>query len=261
MTSRSENNRLACTVAYEGGGFEGWQVQPGKRTVQGEVEKALGVLCDEAPPRIHGSGRTDTGVHARGQVFHVDPLRSYPAEKWLTALNGVLPADIRVMKVREVNPDFHARFSALRKQYRYFVYNAPVMPPELRHVRCPVRQPLNRNAMREAAGLLQGEHDFLSFSASRGKPERTTVRTLYRMEIREEREELCMIAEADGFMYKMVRQLAGALIRVGLEELSPADIRKLLAQPERSHRAPTAPANALFLWNVDYPDWSSHDPL
>jgi tRNA pseudouridine38-40 synthase len=252
MTSTSENKRLACTVAYDGAGFQGWQVQPGKRTVQEEIEKAFAVICDTPPPRIHGSGRTDTGVHARGQVFHVDPGRALTPDKWLEALNGSLPPDIRIMAVQEVAANWHARFDALSKQYRYFIYQAPVMPPELRGVRHHVRKSLDSARMNEAAALLQGKHDFLSFSANRGKPEQTTLRDLMECRLEIAGPEICLIARADGFMYKMVRQLAGALLRVGLGELSPQDIQTLLEQPERNHLAPTAPPQALFLWEVVY---------
>src|SRR5690606_15034566 len=127
--------------------------------------------------------------------------------------------------------NFHARFDARRKQYRYFIYHAPVMPPDLRNFRHHVRKDLHLEKMREAALWLQGKHDFLSFSANRGKPEQSSVRTLFRLDVTEDGEEICLIAEADGFMYKMVRQLAGALLRVGLGELSPLDIQQLLDQP------------------------------
>lgn len=252
MTSASENKRLAFTVAYDGTDFQGWQVQPDKRTVQDEIEKAFGVICNGPPPRIHGSGRTDTGVHARGQVFHVNPACALPAEKWMVALNAILPPDIRIMGGREVPPDWHARFQAVSKQYRYFIYQAPVMPPELRGVRHHVRKILNVENMRQAAALLQGRHDFLSFSANRGKPEQTTVRHLMECRLVVEGPEICLIACADGFMYKMVRQLAGALLRVGLGELDLAAVRKLLTHPVRNHLAPTAPPQALFLWQVRY---------
>lgn len=252
MTSTSASKRLAVTVAYDGTDFQGWQVQPGKRTVQGEIEQALGRICDAPPPRIHGSGRTDTGVHARGQVFHMDPPRLLAAEKWQEALNGVLPPDIRIMAVRGVPADWHARFDACSKAYRYFMYQAPVMPPELRRVRYHVRKPLDLAAMHEAAALLEGRHDFLSFSANRGKPELSTVRELMTCRLEVAGPEICLIARADGFMYKMVRQLAGALLRCGRGELSLPELQGLLDRPERSHEAPTAPPQGLFLWEVDY---------
>jgi len=240
------------TLAYDGGEFQGWQVQPGVRTVQGEVERAFSKLAGGAEVRIHGSGRTDTGVHARGQVFHVDPPRAYTAEKWREALNGILPENVRVMRVREVSPEFHARYDARGKQYRYFIHNAPVVPPDLRGVRLGVRSPLDVAAMREGASALIGTHDFKSFSANRGGGEESTVRTLRRLEWIQEDETLCLLAEADGFLYRMVRQLAGALLRTGLGQLSPSDLRRLLRNPVRGNEAPTAPARGLFLWKVFY---------
>ncbi|MEX2606935.1 MAG: tRNA pseudouridine(38-40) synthase TruA [Kiritimatiellia bacterium] len=259
MTFSSDNNapvssarRLAMTVAYDGTDFQGWQMQPDRRTVQEVIERAIGHISDGAPPRIHGSGRTDTGVHARGQVFHVDTHRDYSEVKWREALNGVLPGDVRILEVKQVASDFHARFDALSKQYRYFIYTHPVMPPDLRRYRLHVRTPLNVGAMVRAAEVLLGEHDFRSFSANRGREEETTVRTLHRLDLEREGQDLCLIAEADGFMYKMVRQLAGALIRTGLEELTVDDIQTLLDKPERNHQAPTAAPQALFLWKVLY---------
>ncbi|MGA0333711.1 MAG: tRNA pseudouridine(38-40) synthase TruA [Kiritimatiellia bacterium] len=261
MTSIPENKRFAATVAYDGAAFAGWQVQPGKRTVQGEIEKALGQLENSAPPRIHGSGRTDTGVHARGQVFHVDLHRNFSPPQLQKALNGILPEDIRIPDLRSVSPEFHARYDVVRKQYRYFVYNAEVMPPELRFTRHRIRKTLDLEGMRTAAALLQGEHDFLSFSANRGKPEQSTVRKLSRLEWTGQGPEFCLIAEADGFLYKMVRQLAGALLRVGLGELEISELSELIRHPVRNHLAPTAPPQALFLWQVHYADWRSNDDL
>jgi len=250
---------MAATVAYDGTDFQGWQVQPDTRTVQSEIEKALAVLNGGKSPRIHGSGRTDTGVHARGQVFHFDPLRMMTPEKWKSALNGLLPEDIRILKVVEVSPDFHARFDAVKKQYRYFIYMEEVMPPELRKIRHHVRSLLDLEAMRKGAGVLQGAHDFRSFSANRGKPETSTLRNVMTLRLEGEAPELCLIAEADGFLYKMVRQLAGALLRIGLGELSLGELENLLRYPDRNHLAPTAPPQALFLWQVTYPGGSRHE--
>lgn len=254
MTLSSESKRLAVTVAYDGEKFQGWQVQPGMRTVQDEIEKAFGVICAGEKPRIHGSGRTDAGVHARGQVFHVDPERVCPKEKWMEALNGLLPADVRVMDVNVVSPDFHARFDAVSKEYRYFIFQGPVLPPEIRRIRHHVRKELDVEKMCRAATLLQGEKDFLSFSANRGKPEESTVRTIMECRFTGGAPEYCFTVKADGFLYKMVRQLAGALLRVGRGEMSLPEFQKLLDQPVRNHLAPTAPPQALFLWEVLYPE-------
>lgn len=259
MTSSSDDNpsappprRLAMTVAYDGTDFQGWQVQPDTRTVQEEIETALARISDGVRPRIHGSGRTDTGVHARGQVFHVDSSRDYTESKWREALNGVLPEDVRILDVKAVAADFHARFDALSKQYRYFIHNHAVLPPDLRRYRLHVRSPLDVERMQQAAARLCGEHDFRSFSANRGREDESTVRTLRDLRLEINGAEMCLIAEADGFLYKMVRQLAGALIRTGLGELTLEDIQELLDRPARGHQAPTAAPQALFLWRVMY---------
>jgi tRNA pseudouridine38-40 synthase len=242
------------TAAYDGTDFQGWQVQPGARTVQEEIEKALGGVHEGIRPRIYGSGRTDTGVHARGQVFHVDSRRGYSEPKWREALNGLLPTDIRILDVKRAAPDFHARFSAVSKQYRYFMYNHAVMPPDLRRYRLHVRAPMNVEAMQQATNRLRGERDFYSFSANRGREEQSTVRNLHQLRLEIDGPEICMVAEANGFLYKMMRQLAGVLVRVGLGELTVDDVQKLLDKPERNHQAPTALPQALYLWRVTYPE-------
>lgn len=253
MSDPLPSPRMAFTVAYDGTDFQGWQGQPGLRTVQGEIETSMSRIADGVFARVHGSGRTDAGVHARGQVFHVDsPRPAFPPDKWAHALNGTLPPDIRIVEAKAVAPDFHARFDAIGKEYRYFVYNAPVLPPEMRRTRLHLRQPLSLDALREAAEVLLGTHDFKSFSANRGFPETSTVRTLRRLEWQVDGPEFCLRVEADGFLYKMVRQLTGALLRAGRGELSAADLHRMLDQPLRDHRAPTLPPQGLFLWRVMY---------
>lgn len=243
--------RIACLTAYDGTEFQGWQVQPGARTVQSELEAALARLEPEFP-RIQGSGRTDAGVHALGQVFHVDVSRDYSPEKWREAFNGLLPEDIRILSVQPVEESFHARFSAVGKEYRYFLHTGPVYPPTLRHVRHSIRHPLDLEKMHQAAQELTGTHDFRSFSAVRVEADEDTVRTLRRLELFSEGEEMVITAEAEGFLYKMVRQLVGALLRVGKGEMSLEDLRRLRDEPRISHDAPSAPAKGLFLWRVAY---------
>lgn len=248
--------RFFVTVAYDGTAFQGWQVQPGARTVQSEIESSLARVSRGKPTRVHASGRTDTGVHARGQVVHFDsPRGDFDAPTWRRALNGVLPHDIRAMEVREVPPGFHARFSALHKEYRYFVHTGEVMPPDLRHTRLHEPRPLDVKTMSEACGLLRGEHDFTSFSAVRGHPGENGTRTLHEFTLREDAGGFCFLAVANGFLYKMVRQLVGALLRVGRGELAVADIARLLAEPARTPATVTAPPQGLFLWRVTYPEF------
>ena len=246
------STRLKCTVAYEGSEFQGWQVQPGARTVQQVLEDAFATLQAGTSLRIHGSGRTDAGVHARGQVFHVDVERVYSLDKWREALNAVLPRDVQILEASEVGGDFHARFDARDKEYRYFLWTGPVCPPDLRRVRHHVRVPLNLEAMQQACALLRGEHDFRSFSAVRVDVEEDTVRDVQVLDLVSSGEELILTAKAPGFLYKMVRQLMGALLRVGKGELTLEDLQDLLDHPRVGHEAPSAPAQGLFLWQVRY---------
>lgn len=250
--------RLLLTTAYDGTAFSGWQVQPGKRTVQGEIESALSGLANNAEVRIHASGRTDTGVHARGQTFHFDPPRpDFSCDQWVRALNGTLPDDIRILRARPVPETFHARFDVLRKEYRYFLFHGPVMPPELRFTRLHVRPGLNPDAIRAACALLTGEHDFRAFSAIRDNPGENTVRRLDTLELLTGDDLWTLRAVAGGFLYRMVRQLTGTLLRVGRGELTPEDVARLLEAKERTPATVSAPPHGLFLWHVTYPDTES----
>ena len=251
--------RYRLTVAYDGGPFEGWQVQGDRPTVQ----KALGDACAElngGEVMPMGSGRTDTGVHARGQVAHVD-LPKRPSEKWLLGLNAVLPGSIRVLAVEEAAAGFHARFDATGKEYRYHAWCGAVPLPWLTPVRWVRRDQPDVAAMQAAANRLIGEHDFAAFSASRGVPDENTVRRIDLFEVTQEGPELLIRVRGNGFLYKMVRSLVGFLFRVGEGGLAPADVGRLLAAGERTHEVPTAPAQGLFLWRVDYggPDLPQSD--
>ena len=169
--------RYRITVAYDGGAYAGWQVQPHHRSIQGELERALRELTQQSP-RVHGSGRTDTGVHARGQVAHFDLCGRYVPAKLQLGLNALLNPDIRVMALRPAAPDFHARFSATGKTYRYFIWSGPVLPPDLRRYWTHARRPLDTAAMRAAAARLVGRQDFAAFSANPNREIGGTVRHL-----------------------------------------------------------------------------------
>ena len=242
--------RYRLTVAYDGGPFEGWQVQGERPTVQ----KALSDACRElnggnVVPM--GSGRTDTGVHARGQVAHVD-LPARPSDKWLAGFNAVLPEAIRVRKVEEVGADFHARFDATGKEYRYHAWCGEVPVPWLAPYRWVRRDQPDVAAMQVAAQRLIGEHDFAAFSASRGLADENTVRCVDLFEVAQEGPEMVIRVHGNGFLYKMVRSLVGFLFRVGEGALVPEDADRLLAACVRTHEVPTAPAQGLVLWRVDY---------
>ena len=249
-------SRVLMTVAYDGTAFQGWQIQARARTVQLEIETALAKICGGDSVRIHGSGRTDSGVHARGQRFHFDsPRTGFTPETWQRALNGNLPFDVRILDACGVDDDFHARFDVCAKEYRYFLRTHRIMLPELRHVRVLEPRPLDLERMRAAAALLVGTHNFTAFSAERGDGSAVDpVRTLTTLEVTTLPEDTLMIrAVAPGFLYKMVRQITGALLRVGRGELSLSRIEDLLSSPIRTGDTPTAPAHGLFLWRVRYP--------
>ena len=245
-------NVYRLTIAYDGTEFAGWQTQPGERTIQDELEKALAVLFRE-PIRVHSSGRTDRGVHARAQEAHFAATHPFVSVRKLRyALNAILPDTIRILRVAEMDEAFHARFSAVGKEYRYFIWNGEVMPPFLRHYRLHVRRPLDIDAMRRAADVLKGTHDFAAFTANPNREVETTVRTLRELAVVKKGHEVVIRAEADGFLYKMVRSLAGGLVRVGSGELTPEDIARILASCERTARIPSALPEGLFLWKVYY---------
>ncbi len=243
--------RFRATVAYDGTDFCGWQIQPDKRTVQGELETALEPLAG-TPTRIFCSGRTDTGVHAVGQVVHFDLATPRSEDQLFRGWNSRLPDDVRVMQVRRAAATFDARFSATGKEYRYFIRNEEVCPPHLRRMRCAVREPLDLKAMRAAAAALEGRHDFAAFCANPGYEREGTVRNVYRLRVLRQGPDVVLVACGEGFLYRMVRSLAGFLIRVGRGQLPPETASDLIASRERTAVVPTAPACGLFLWRVRY---------
>jgi tRNA pseudouridine38-40 synthase len=238
-------------VAYDGTAYAGWQVQPGAQTIQGALEAALKQITGETT-RVQCSGRTDAGVHSIGQVAHFDLAKLYALDKLQLSLNAVLPEDIRVPELRRARADFHARFSPKGKEYRYFIWNSPVMPPHLRHHHYLVRKPLDVAAMRRAAALLVGKQDFVSFSANPNREISGTVRHLHGLAVTRRGHAVVIRASGDGFLYKMVRSLAGFLIRVGAGDLPPESARTILESKLRTATVPTAPPQGLFLWKVFY---------
>lgn len=243
--------RHRITVSYDGTSYGGWQIQPNTPTIQEEIEKAIKTITGETV-RVHGSGRTDAGVHARGQVAHFDLAKALPLTSLARGLNALLPDAIRVVNARHVQPDFHARHSAVRKEYRYFIWNAPVVPPFLRLYRTQVRGRLDETRMRAAAASLVGEHDFAAFTANPTRPVAGTVRTLTRLHVKRRGSEWVIIASGTGFLYKMVRSLAGLLIRVGQGDLGGEEVAAILDSKVRTAEVPTAPARGLTLWRVWY---------
>lgn len=246
--------RLRLVVAYDGTAYVGWQLQPEGVSVQLRLEEALGRLFQPAP-RVHSSSRTDTGVHALGMVVHFDVPRvqwRMEPRKLVLAANAHLPEDIRVMEAARVRPDFHARFDASGKQYRYTVWNAAAENPLLRTQAWHVPRALDLRPMRQAAGLLVGRHDFAAFSATPGYARRTTVRTVTRCDVLRSGPRLTFVIEADGFLYKMCRGIVGTLVQVGMGRIPAEAILPMLAAGDRRLGGMTAPALGLMLWKVHY---------
>jgi tRNA pseudouridine38-40 synthase len=243
--------RYKITVSYDGTDYAGWQLQPNHVTVQQQLETAIRNISGETT-KVHGSGRTDQGVHARKQVAHFD-LHKTPAPQSLKkGLNALLPGNIRIIKAEKKDPSFHARKSTTSKEYRYFIWNAEIMPPFLRKYRTHVTNPLDIASMNRAASYLVGKYDFAAFSANPNRVVQSTVRSLKDLKIRKKGNEIVIIAAADGFLYKMVRSLAGFLIRVGDGSIPPTETSTILSSATRTARVPTAPPEGLFLWNVVY---------
>lgn len=243
--------RLKCEIAYDGTDFSGWQIQPNGRTVQGVVEAALARIHKGCPVRVTASGRTDAGVHAKGQVIHFDSRFTIPEEGWKQALNTLLPDDIVVHSIRYVHDDFHARFDVVKKEYRYRVLLTSE-PDVFRH-RYTYHVPFDLDVahMNEAAKMLVGSHDFSSFCAA-GSAVKSKVRELKTVDIIENEDELVFRLVGNGFLYQMVRIIVGTLLEVGCGKRLPQDITRILNEKDRNEAGPTAPGHGLTLWKVVY---------
>ncbi len=253
-------------VSYDGAEFAGWQVQPGRTTVQGALASAIGRVSGEnVLPQ--GSGRTDAGVHALAQVASFRTASVIPAENWVRALNDILPASIRVLEVTEAAPEFHARTSARAKTYRYRIHRGAICPPFLARYVWHYPYPLEESAMVAGASVVVGEHDFTSFAAV--DPERvermaagedvptsnirtTNVRTIFSSSWSREGEELIYTVRGSGFLHHMVRNLVGTFLLMGKGTVSLEDLRRILDARERTAAGPTAPASGLYLVGVEY---------
>jgi tRNA pseudouridine38-40 synthase len=265
--------RWKCLCAYDGAPFAGWQSQRGGGAIQDIIEARIKTIFGR-PIRIHASGRTDAGVHARGQVFHFDAPWRHGAAKLRAALGAGLPRAIQIKTVREAPATFHARFSATGKIYTYHIHLGDPDPFTRPYVWACAR-PLDLAAMQAAAAALRGRHDFRAFSAHRASPRATTarghrdtaghqtaahapprentVRELRQLDVTRHGARIRVTAWADGFLYKMVRSLVGALAAAGEGKMTPAQIRELLATGTRPPKLPTAPPQGLFLERVLYP--------
>jgi tRNA pseudouridine38-40 synthase len=246
--------KFKLTIAYDGTNYQGWQVQKSGIGVQQKVEEALARLFPSRPC-ARSSSRTDTGVHALGMVAHVEiPKLEFkmPDRRLLLALNACLPEDIRVLAASRCHADFHSRFDATGKQYRYTVWNHAAMNPLLRHQAWHVPGALDLPVMRSAAKLFLGRHDFKSFAGTRRYEMESTVRTLTRCDLRRNGPLLTFVIEGDGFLYRMCRGIVGTLVQVGQGKFAAAEIERMLASKDRRVAGMTAPAHGLVLWKVRY---------
>ena len=247
---------LKVVLAYDGSDFSGWQVQPDCETIQDTLASAFGRITGEKV-LPQGSGRTDAGVHALGQVATWMTSSSIPAENLIKALNDFLPPSIRVLEAAEVPADFHARKSARAKTYRYRIFRGPICPPFLARYVWHYPYPLNEGAMAQAAEFVLGEHDFTSFAAvdpERGSQQESfsNVRQIFDSSWQRTGEELVYTVRGNGFLHHMVRNLVGTFILVGKDTLSPLEVTRILEARNRSAAGATAPAGGLLLVGVEY---------
>lgn len=246
--------RLKLIVAYDGVEFAGWQSQRNGNGIQDYLERAFAAISGGAV-RVHGSGRTDAGVHAIGQSAHADVIRPRIApERWRAALNAHLPPAIRVLRCTTVGPTFHARYSAREKTYRYVIWNAAVLPP-FEHKRAwHIAEPLDHRAMSLAIKDFEGEHNFAAFAANRGQIEESTVRTIRAARLRRAGPRLVFEFAGSGFLYKMARMMVGLLVQIGRGASEPAEVRRRLLNSAAIPARPrlVAPAEGLVLVRVRY---------
>ena len=244
------------TIQYDGTDFHGWQIQDGLRTVQGELTAALSLL-EGRDVVVHGSGRTDAGVHAEGQVASVQLQKEITPQKLRAAINGNVQSDVRVLNVEVVDDSFHARYSAREKTYLYRIVNGPVLSPFWRNFAYHDARTLNLELMRDCAKVFLGEHDWTAFSAAQSDAE-SRVRTVTRLEVTESSDSRAasrvieIRASADGFLRYMVRSIAGTLLAAGRGELDRVVVERAIAEGDRSLAGATAPACGLTLLSVRY---------
>ena len=242
---------VKLVLSYDGTDFFGWQTQPDKRTIQQTLESAIAKLTGEERIRVNASGRTDTGVHALGQVANFHSDTNLPAEKLVAAINAHLPDDVVVLEAADMPESFDANRDAVRKLYRYVIHNGPVPSPFLRRYAHYHKRRLDDRAMARAAEPLLGCHDFHSFETE--WPNRaSSVRTITHLAVNRFGDYLWIDVEADGFLYNMVRAIAGTLINVGRGYWPESQVAAILHAEDRTQAGPTAPAEGLFLVRVTY---------
>ncbi len=247
----SPTRRLAVGIEYDGTRYAGWQHQPGLATIQDSVQKAISAVADH-PVTVAAAGRTDAGVHACAQVAHFDTRAERPVRGWVLGANSQLPPDIAINWAMEVEPAFHARYTAQGRSYRYCMLRRATRPAILRDRVCWTRATLHVEAMHDAAQALVGEHDFSSFRAVECQST-TAQRHVDSITVRGEGPLVVMEISANSYLHHMVRNIAGTLMQVGAGERPPEWVAEILAARDRSRAGITAPASGLYLWRVRYP--------
>lgn len=240
--------RVKCLVSYDGSQFFGFQVQPKHRSVQGEIQAALKKITQE-DITIHASGRTDAKVHAVGQVFHFDTHQNLPEKQWKRALNHFMPTDIHIIDTWIVDEEFHSRYSACWKEYRYYLNMGEYDPIQANYV-AQVNRPLDIEKMKEGIQVMTGCHNYASFCAQ--DPYGNTYRTIYRIEIKQKGQILLFRFVGDGFRRYMVRYLMGALIRIGLHKWTVAQVKEMVDSAGMVKCLHKAKAEGLYLYQVGY---------
>jgi tRNA pseudouridine38-40 synthase len=246
------SRRLKLVIAYDGAPFAGWQSQSHRNTIQDQLEHAFERVVGR-PVRVHGAGRTDAGVHALAQCAHTDlPDGGLSTGRWTEALNALLPPTIRVLRCQYVSNDFHARLSAKRKIYRYRIWLAPVLPPFEYHRAWHIPRPVDLKILKQTAKQFVGPHDFNGFAAKRGRREKSTVRTIYSVRVRQKGPCTTIEFDGDGFLYKMVRLIVGSVVKCALGKMRIEDVTTRLNSGQVGQTRFVAPAEGLFLVRVRY---------
>lgn len=242
---------IKLIIEYDGKEFNGWQKQPNKLNIQGTIEQAIKQITGEDVD-LTASGRTDAGVHALGQVANFKTNSDIPIEKIAIAINTKLKRTIRIISAEEVEEKFHSRLSCKKKTYRYVINNAEFASAIYRNLETHIPQKLNIEKMQEASKYFEGEHDFKSFKAS-GTSSKSSIRTIYKLIVRQMPENRIYIeVTGNGFLYNMVRIIAGTLVDVGIEKIKPEDIKNIIDAKDRGLAGKTLPPNGLYLLNVEY---------
>ncbi len=241
---------IKLTIEYDGKDFNGWQKQPNKLNIQGEIERAIFQITGEEVDLI-ASGRTDAGVHAIAQVANFKTNSNIPIEKIPVAINSKLKKSIRVQNAQEVEERFHSRYNCKRKTYRYIINNTKEGSAIYRNLEYFIPIPLNVNKMKQAIKYFIGEHDFKGFKAS-GTSSKSSVRTIYEAQIIEQGGRIIIELTGNGFLYNMVRIIAGTMVEVGMEKIKPEEILSIIESGDRKRAGKTLPPQGLYLYNVEY---------